>query len=910
MGLKDDIGGYMGKLSSETPSREFLVETAKQILDYFAETAANARAQLLGSSGLTVSSLATMNTLTAASAVRNLAMISESRQRDLIRLRDEPAIARVVVLEDNREKRTIFVARAPADPVPGRGVLAVSYRSPMGRLATIPVGEDVEVKTPGGLRTFEVLERAALRPMEAADQWDSVNLVVHGQAYGPLTIVSLRALLHLEGPQEEEADLLERLLEQDRVSSNVIEGLRRAVIEKMGLRDQPLLDQYQDTIFRLPLDRRLAILGPPGSGKTTTLIKRLGLKLDQAHLEEDERLLVERSLAGPNGHAGSWLMFTPTELLKQYVKEAFARENIPASDLRIKTWSDYRRELARNKLGVLRTASRGGFVLRDGLRSIKDETISQQTAWFADFEGWQASLFWSELDLQAERLSEDSEPTIAALGARLMEVVNSADSVVEPAPFLAFHELNGEVSTLIANLRTEVDANLRRAFAQELKRENRLLDDLLAFLGTLGEPSDPFDELEDPEADEEEEEEEETRPHRGEREKAFGAYKRAVRAQARATVLGRNVGRRSRSGRILEWLGPRSLPEAECFTVGRKLQVQAALRRFVNPLRRYIHRMPARYRSFRRERQAQGIWYCEDSINQSELNPLEVDAILLGMLRGAGALLKDRWMLSRFPTLETFHELYRTQIVVDEATDFSPLQLTSMTALCDPSVQSFLACGDFHQRTTEWGCRSVDELKWALPDIDIRSIHVTYRHSRQLNELAHRIVALAGPDAPEAQLPAYVNNEGVSPVLGKSITGHRVVEWLAERIVEIERFSDRLPSIAVLVNGEDQVRPLAEALNEILSKQNIRVIACPEGQAVGQENDIRIFDVQHIKGLEFEAVFFVAVDELAVRQPQLFDKYLYVGTTRAATYLGITCASAELPSRLGPLATMFAASWR
>ena len=113
----------------------------------------------------------------------------------------------------------------------------------------------------------------------------------------------------------------------------------------MGLRDRPLLDEYQDEIFRLPLDTRLVILGPPGTGKTTTLIKRLGLKLDSEYLEPEEKKLVERSAAGTNGHANSWLMFTPTELLKQYVKEAFARENIPASDLRIETWSDYRREL-------------------------------------------------------------------------------------------------------------------------------------------------------------------------------------------------------------------------------------------------------------------------------------------------------------------------------------------------------------------------------------------------------------------------------------------------------------------------------------------------------------------------------------------------------------------------------------
>jgi DNA helicase IV len=77
---------------------------------------------------------------------------------------------------------------------------------------------------------------------------------------------------------------------------------------------------------------------------------------------------------------------------------------------------------------------------------------------------------------------------------------------------------------------------------------------------------------------------------------------------------------------------------------------------------------------------------------------------------------------------------------------------------------------------------------------------------------------------------------------------------------------------------------------------------------MGKENDVRVFDIQHIKGLEFEAVFFVGVDRLASSQPELFDKYLYVGTTRAATYLGMTC-DGSLPTALEPLRGMFAEHW-
>jgi hypothetical protein len=70
-----------------------------------------------------------------------------------------------------------------------------------------------------------------------------------------------------------------------------------------------------------------------------------------------------------------------------------------------------------------------------------------------------------------------------------------------------------------------------------------------------------------------------------------------------------------------------------------------------------------------------------------------------------------------------------------------------------------------------------------------------------------------------------------------------------------------------------------------------------------------VFDVQHIKGLEFEAVFFVGVDQLAQRYPDLFEKYLYVGATRAAMFLGMTSSTAMLPEKMVGLAGRFGQKW-
>ncbi|EPC3470570.1 ATP-binding domain-containing protein [Enterobacter asburiae] len=889
-------------------SRKHIEQFADEALAQLESIAETAKGKLYDGRTPGSDALANINTMTSSSAIQRLDKIGQENRESYQVLVAEPAIARVVVVDEEGEEKTYYICRTT--PVSGFPNLA-SYRAPVGRLASLAIGS--EFTLPNGT-VVEVLERAQLRPNALAGGWDSRDTVVEAEHFGPFTIESLRALLTAVAGEEVTEDILGQLLAEESVKANIIDGVRRSVITKMGLRDQPILDQYQDEIFRRPIDNRLLILGPPGTGKTTTLIRRLGQKLDTAYLDEGEQRLVE-TIASAQGiaHANNWLMFTPTELLKQYLKEAFAREGVPASDQRIRTWQDYRRELARNVFGVLRRASGSGtFVLKDGLTSMTDAALERPIQWFDDFDEWQRKAYVQELHEAATLLHDAKTPDVLSLGARLQDILSRAADGALAAMFGSLSVEIAKVQALVSSLKEGSDAKIKAALNLQLKRNRAFLDELARMIDSLqqGQATEE-DDQDDPDADEEED----ITASRTGRTAALNAYMQAVRAQARAAASKRTVSKTSRNGKIIEWLGERSLTEADRVEVGASLLVQASARRFVNPVKRYLEGIPKRYRAFRRERQPANTWYRHEGFEARDIHPLELDIVLLAILRAAGDLL-SRPNVQRdidspaWSSLQPILGHYCNQILVDEATDFSPIQLASMAALTHPRLRSFFACGDFNQRLTTWGARSADDLKWVFADFDIKEITVSYRQSKQLNDLARAMICAVGGTEQNASLPAHMDSMGVAPALLEHATNaETIVGWLADRIREIERFVGQLPSTAIFVNTEDDVAPLADALNITLAEHNIQVIACREGQAVGQESNVRIFDIQHIKGLEFEAVFFVSIDQLATLHPALFDKYLYVGTTRAATYLGVTCQG-SLPSAIESLRPHFCQDWQ
>jgi len=904
-----------------TPEQsEELSQAAEQTLNAFDTISHAARARLSTGPRTPGDALAVQNAFTSEKAYSALGSVERAEREACERLAREPAIARVIVEDENQSREVIYVARAAS---PTGGTLKVaSYRSTLGRLASLELDDVLQVSRGGKLTMLTVVERALLRPEEDPSGWDAANTVFETVEFGPVTVESLRRLIQSAGGLEEAIDEIERMLREEEAAAEVIMGRQKAIIAKMGLRDQPALDKFQDEIFRLALDSQVAVLGAPGSGKTTTLIKRLGLKLDPVIIAEEAPLIARATVLGADKHENSWLMFAPTNLLRAYVKDAFAEEGIAAPDSRIRTWSAHQRQIARTHLPILQGGMTGGtWQFRDYEPTLIKETVTDAIAWYEDFDGWQKRRFWGELAAAVETLTNSDDARVQALATRLSRSLGEGE--VDARRLLRLVELGAEVRSLLDDLRAAVAARIRASLNQQTVADHGFIDRLATFMDTIGE-SDDADDADDAEVDgeidrdDDDEAENQARTPRG---RAIQAFSAALRVQARNHIAKRRAGR-GRSASILRWINENGEPKAafseeDWEAVGRLIVAQGALRRLANPVASYVYGVSRRYRSFRRLRRGEERWYRPISAVRV-VNAHEVDLMILATLRAANKLLLEQAIWRRvdepaFAAVKQVALLHRNQILVDEVTDFSPLQLGCMAALANPRIKSIFFCGDFNQRITPWGLRDKDQLRWVEPNLDIRDVLIAYRQSRQLYEFGQALSQATGGMTTEAGLPKNRNNDGFAPALVTGVDDlDETATWLAKRITEIEagmKLGAGLPSTAVLVAAEEFVEPVAAALDKALAEQSLRAVACVKGELMGEDGDVRVFDVQHIKGLEFEAVFFLGVDALAKRAPDLFNRYLYVGTTRAATYLGVHCEG-SLPLSLQVLESQFCADWR
>ncbi len=524
-------------------SQERFEALAEEALSTISEIADGAAQKLASEGHSSANSFASGNTLTGGRAYQNLANIGLANREAWEALQREPSIARLVLEDDKGKARVVYIARKSSLPLASGKQLA-SYGSPIGRFAELPVGEEASVTLQGQRQVLSLVEKISLRPSMADGEWDSTGSQYRHVDFGVFSIDSLRALLHAVGL--EAGDELDQLLEQAAIANGVQAGIGHQIRTAMGLRDQPILDQFQGEIFRLPLDSELIILGPPGTGKTTTLIKRLGQKLDIDNLDENERR-VARAPGQSTPHDSSWLMFTPSDLLKHYLKEAFNREQVPASDARIKTWMAYRNDIARNTLGILRTANGGKYTFKPDMANLAAAVIVDSRAWYEAFSDFHEHRLKNQLKDGAIIVKESARVAGMPIVEDLQQLAKGLDNRAWMEVYRDLDKRESQLKAALEESKGIADDLLKQERNRVFNRDKAVFQRLAQYLANL--------QQEDDEPDEEAEFDEDDTDASGAQypsdiQNAVKAYLGALRTLARSRYRRRNLPKGSPHPRL------------------------------------------------------------------------------------------------------------------------------------------------------------------------------------------------------------------------------------------------------------------------------------------------------------------------------------------------------------------------
>ena len=876
------------------------INQGQNILDKMEKISFSAQNELKNKQPDLSNSLAQINTLNTD--MSKCSLLAEQKNSGLKKAKDRPCFMRVVLSSDNKEEqKEFFFTESNYTPfVPG--VNLVSNKARIGILMSKDVGEDFEWQN----KTYYVCEKDSFTPQKN-EKWDGLKFSFCEKGENPEKGDSLlNALSRLKHFSKEvdvkNNNIWDNIEYYDKSNYLESDGLNERdafelnIRKSISLRSHPLLDKIQENIYRHPLNKRISLMGPAGTGKTTTLMRRLSQKLFIEHLDDDEKSVVEND----NEYQNSWIMFTPTDLLVEYLKDSANKEEIINRSNNIKTWDNYSYNIARNVLPILRKdTGNNGFLLKKNISNLSDDFFTHLDDFFEDFLLWQEYKFTDEV--------KDALRIVASY------LENSQDNFIKRVNTKNIYTIIFSIKK-IYNLKEEEQASLEKDIINKISkilRSNKKIittDDRNLFLDSLRKFGESLqkegEELLDNDDDliEDEAEHEEKTIYLAPQEILKRFFYKPIEGYSRSLANSRKPSERNKSFKDFFEKQGYIFDDGELKEIGKLSNIKRAFTKITSLDTKYQRGISKRYKKFRLQNEFSKYYTKNFDKTSNVVSQDEVDILIYAYLYMLEEFITKNVDIADNSYLYQLKKEFRYQIYVDEVTDFSPVQVACMYRLSKQPFRSFFACGDFNQRLSYNGCSTKQGLSWAVPEIEFIEISVNYRQSRKLHAFANKLASVSYNLKDEESSDII---EGVAPVWLNSASDYKTIAcWLRDRILEIQNQIKILPSIAVFVNSEEEIILLKEFLEPVLEDVNIRVEACRDGKIKGQDNNVRIFSVKHIKGLEFEAVFFINIDKLAKITP-LFMKYMYVGATRAATYFGITTASPTLPNEIKCLETCF-----
>lgn len=643
------------------------------------------------------------------------------------RLKTEPFVAfiRVEELQEGKDKdwkEKIYLICRGVTPLGIKPITAsasfLNYKSPVGRIASQEVGSEIDVPIPDGkrraIKRVYILEKNVFTPSKGRD-WDALNNYIHLKEDDERFIPSLREMLRgilkeskaqkgkvapaipatskeisKEGLTlvEEIQQLEESILRTSLAEARKKQRKRKKVVEQIALRDQPILDSTQDSFFRLPIASQIILSGAPGTGKTTTLIKRLALNSSPEVLNDQEKAsLGEDQIGQLFDPRTNWVMFTPNELLKIYLKEALNKEWLAAPDESVKIWNNERMELARDVLRFLKTGKTGIYT-KTSLALLNAHTSADLVSYTRGFTDFYCTFLYRRITEAIDGMFNNridlnliSDENLG-LAEGFIEFIGNCDKVRKKAVlgkeiipseervFALIEDLSALRGSYL-KVRKELDSRIEQNIGNVIARDPYILTEALTVSQLAKEKGE----------DERPLEEQRVLAKRHIRDALLWAaeYQHSKPKQAENKRLKKLYERMQLALSEKDRQGLQN----ELSLIGKVKRVFDVIDEWLRGYTNVIHRIPEYYSEYRlhllslnqgnplnREH--------EKSIRERKLSENEIDILIFLMLRNARRAFQRKPKLlrgdSKDALLEGIKFRYRTQVAVDEATDFSAIR--------------------------------------------------------------------------------------------------------------------------------------------------------------------------------------------------------------------------------------------
>lgn len=684
-----------------------------------------------------------------------------------------------------------------------------------------------------------------------------------------------------------------------------------------SLRINPIIDAAQNAVkFSHVYDGTCVVVdGGPGTGKTTTLIQRLKYLISRIDLEDNmlnnpDIKITSEQFDVITHNDGDWLFFSPTELLRMYLRDAMNEEGLTDTENRTAVWSKHLRKLLRDYYHLI-----GSDCPFSGSSESKPMFVKEEMAVAADFLNYLITNLVAEI--KSNTNIDSSKYSWKYIGATLNKHLEKLDNVKDFRSLIAFLITLNSIRTTTINGSNEVDllmskykksvSDMAARLIVAISDDNELYLSLRALIN-----KDLINKVEN---EDDEDDEEEIDSFAEDKIKISQRLKSMLRSAAVNLIdssfkfSGINKEFYERIKHLIAVDDLKKLGELALFDK----RIRPLLD---NPDRFIFNRIPRLYKAYRKNAFSSNSDYWNISVLGNEvssekrnrpIHPQE-QALLLGTINNiAHTFYKVSprvFETLKHKYIDAFKLCVKPVIGVDEATDYSLIDYYAIASLRHYIISSVTLAGDIMQGLTvnginEWA-HLYDDL--IFPEMDRTPLVTSYRQSPTLLSLAQRLYKKQiGFPAPYRSYLEDTNEVVPKPLWFSSDSEIEKAEWLVERILEVKAKYSFVPSIAVFVSDVNAAARLTEELRslETLEDESIEVVDCSRGDTLSSKDTVRVFPIDLVKGMEFEVAFFHNVEELS---SSMVERYLYVGLSRAAFFLGVTSSSkGELWNTVGDL---------